>query len=225
MEKTSEFLRAKRIGAALAYSTLLILSAVIIRQDHLTYMHGVREHVAQDVKEVAHRLEGKFFVLEVFADRLGAVAEISGDIPVELLERTAQKLLQQQPDIITVAIAPDLKVTHVEPLEGNESVLGLDYRQVPAQYASIAEAIRSGGPTLSEPVDLVQGGRGYILRHPVFASARDTKNGDLWGIVSIVMPEDKLLDPFVPDDPHGYAADLEIAIRSPSGGGRVLGSP
>lgn len=118
METTERFLRAKRIGAVLAYATLLVLSAVIIRQDNLKHAAAVREQVADDVRDVAHGLAAKFFWLEVFADRLGTVAGISGDVPEEMLARTAQELLNHRPDINAVAIAPGMTITHIAPLEG-----------------------------------------------------------------------------------------------------------
>jgi hypothetical protein len=224
VERTAEFLRAKRITAAAAFTVLGILSVVIIRQDSLRHLDQVRDHVAADANEIAHGLEDKLFSLELFADRLGIVAGISGDVSPEILERTADEILQHYPDIIAVAIAPDLKITHVAPREGNEQALGLNYRDVPDQFASVAKAIRTGSTTLSAPTELVQGGRSYILRHPVFVSGSNGKKDALWGVVSIAIPEDDLMYPLGFDDEHGAIGPLEIAFKSLSGDGRILGS-
>jgi len=223
MERTAELLRAKRIGVVVAYTALLVLSAVIIRQDHLRHTGTVREHVSEDIAALANELEDKFFTLEVFADRLAAVAGVSGDVPVALLERTSQDLLQRYPEISTVAIAPDMIITHVAPLDGNEQALGLNYREIPAQLAAASKAVRERSATLSGPTDLVQGGRGYILLHPVFAAQGSADSGRLWGLISIVIPESELLHSHRGEDGHGYGGHLDVAVRSLLPGGKILG--
>ncbi|MEO1106090.1 MAG: CHASE domain-containing protein [Pseudomonadota bacterium] len=77
------------------------------------------------------------------------------------------------------------------PLAGNEAAIGLDLSSHPAQRGAALTAIESGSMVLAGPVDLVQGGRGFIGRFPVFV-----KDGSaiepIWGLVSAVVDVDRL---------------------------------
>ncbi len=100
-------------------------------------------------------------------------------------------LLGERSQLRNVAGAPDLVVTMVAPLKGNETAIGLDYRESEAQREAALRARDSGELVLAGPVDLVQGGKGFIGRFPVFAD--DGHGGSyFWGIVSAVVDRDRL---------------------------------
>lgn len=95
-------------------------------------------------------------------------------------------VLNLAPQIRNIAIAPDLKVTMVFPLEGNESVLGLDYRRNPEQEAAAREVLSTGKPLVTGPINLIQGGKGLIARFPL-TRIDDNGNNHNWGILSSVI--------------------------------------
>ena len=103
----------------------------------------------------------------------------------------------------------------VAPLKGNESAIGLDYRENEAQREAALRARDSGELVLAGPVDLVQGGKGFIGRFPVFAD--DGHGGSyFWGIVSAVVDRDRLYRE------SGLLADdlpIELAITGRDGKG------
>ncbi|WP_115719496.1 diguanylate cyclase domain-containing protein [Gallaecimonas mangrovi] len=90
--------------------------------------------------------------------------------------------------IRSIAVAPDLIIQTVYPLQGNEKVLGVDFRKVPSQWPYVEKAINLKSTVLDGPVNLIQGGRGLINRTPIFLD-----NGKLWGVVSVVLDIDNLL--------------------------------
>ena len=77
------------------------------------------------------------------------------------------------------------------PLEGNEKAIGLDYNKNPAQREAALRARDSGSLILAGPVDLVQGGTGFIGRFPVFTGDAFGQR-EFWGIVSAVVDADRL---------------------------------
>ena len=94
-------------------------------------------------------------------------------------------------------------------LKGNERAIGLDYRKNPAQREAALRARDRGELVVAGPVDLVQGGRGFIGRLPVFVG--DGHGGKtFWGIVSAVVDVDSLyrdsglLDKDLPIDDRDY---------------------
>jgi PAS domain S-box-containing protein len=93
-----------------------------------------------------------------------------------------------------VAVAKDYVVVYVAPLGGNETALGLDYRTVSDQLAAVEEVIDQGHTVITNPVDLVQGGKAIIGRVPFFI--RDEGPKEIWGLISIVWDLDELFGSF-----------------------------
>ena len=152
-----EFQLLKMAEKNQAHIKLLILGARLEGElnAHLTVMRGLKAEIAIHSKFVSQlEFEG---LVEEYMKGLSAMSHI--------------------------ALAPDLVISNVYPVKGNQTALGLDYRTVPDQYASIQHAIESKDTIVSGPVDLVQGGRALIARTPVFIG----ENKKLWGIISGVI--------------------------------------
>jgi diguanylate cyclase (GGDEF)-like protein len=114
------------------------------------------------------------------------------------------------------AVAPGLVVAYECPLKGNEKAIGLDYRKNDKQREAALRARDSGEVVLAGPVDLVQGGRGFIARLPVFVDGGD-ETRRFWGIVSAVIDLDALYR-----DAGLYGRDLaiDVAIAGRDAAGR-----
>lgn len=93
-----------------------------------------------------------------------------------------QSLLEQGKHIRNIGLAPDNVLTLIYPVQGNERALGLSYQNLPQQWPEIKQLIDEKQPRLVGPVDLVQGGEGYIYRLPLFLN-----DGRYWGIISTVL--------------------------------------
>ncbi|MGR3321532.1 MAG: ATP-binding protein [Pseudooceanicola sp.] len=212
----TRFLRSKWGNVLLVLATLVCLSLVIVEQENRRYELAEREHIAEHVQELVHRLESKYNAINAVAEQLATAVALTDRVPSAMLERSARELVKDHPEIETVAIAPDLTVTHVAPLEGNEAALGTNYKEIPPQLAAASRAYRSREPVLSPPVDLVQGGRGHILIFPIFAVGDGPASRRPWGVISIVLRDGSLLA--FPDD----GDELDVALRSVSGGGQTF---
>ncbi len=77
------------------------------------------------------------------------------------------------------------------PIKGNEQAIGLDYMKNEKQKGAVIKAIKTGKTVIAGPVELIQGGRGFIARIPVYKGKNKT---DYWGLASIVVDEIKLYD-------------------------------
>ncbi|WP_337841375.1 ATP-binding protein [Rheinheimera sp.] len=91
-------------------------------------------------------------------------------------------LLEQGKHIRNLALAPDNVLTLVFPVEGNERALGVHYANLPQQWPAIQQIIAEKKARLVGPVSLVQGGKGFIYRVPVFLN-----DGRYWGLISTVL--------------------------------------
>jgi len=104
-----------------------------------------------------------------------------------------------------LGLAKGYKLTYVYPLERNRAAIGLDYRELEAQWPAVEQAIESRQPQLSEMVNLVQGGRAFIYRDPIYV------DDEYWGLLSTVVDAEPLLE-----DMFGGSANqsYKFAVRS-----------
>jgi signal transduction histidine kinase len=116
-----------------------------------------------------------------------------------------------------MALAKDLIISHVFPMEGNERALGLDYRKAPTQWREVQRTITENTVVIAGPLDLVQGGVGIIARFPVFIYPEGWVPTRLWGLVSTVID----FDAFVQDvGLPSYQARYHLALMGRDGTGR-----
>lgn len=136
----------------------------------------------------------------------GMVAALTANLDMSQDEYShlAQQVMGTHQEFLNIAAAPDLVINRVFPYEKNKAALGLDYNKNDAQRAAAFRVRDSGEMVLAGPVNLVQGGTGFIGRFPVW----DTRGGttEFWGLVAAVIDADVLykeaglLDPNLPID-------------------------
>jgi len=91
-------------------------------------------------------------------------------------------LVQQGRHIRNMTIAPDNRISYIYPLLGNEKTLGVFYPDLSEQWPDIRRIIQSRTPHMAGPVNLIQGGVGFIHRIPVYL-----EDDRYWGLVSTVL--------------------------------------
>lgn len=95
-------------------------------------------------------------------------------------------LIKGQTEIINnVGIVKDTTIMWNYPFEENKLAIGVDLSQNEKQAPYVLAVKQTLKTTIQGPVDLVQGGRGYIIRSPVILP-----DGTYWGQVSIVLKAD-----------------------------------
>lgn len=108
-------------------------------------------------------------------------------------------------------------ILYVEPLAGNEAVLGFDLASEPVRRRAVDAAIGSGRPTLSDPLPLVQDPGSSMGFLALLSVPVRTENGDrpgavrTQGLVAVVLrPQDLLAEFFLP---HTRAAEPALTFR------------
>ncbi|WP_126769727.1 diguanylate cyclase [Pseudidiomarina homiensis] len=136
-------------------------------------------------------LESELFRDVFLVDSLATIFNIDPVEAVVNFDEIGQHLLQKSDNIRNVGIAPNDVIERVIPLKHNEKAVGLDFRTIPKQYATVQKAREREDIFLSGPVELIQGGRALIARIPIFNDY--PVNLDYWGTVSVVIDYDKLM--------------------------------
>ncbi len=207
-------LRPSIIPALIAL-IIAIAGAVFVEQQTVrAYVQKQRAEVLNNINSIRNRLESN--IISDMQLVRGMVAAISSepDMDQKHFADLADRLLRGETQLRNIAAAPDMVISMVYPLKGNQQVIGLDYRLNKQQREAAFRVRSSGESVLAGPVDLVQGGQGFIARFPVFLDDK-VKSGDFWGIVSAVIDSDLLYR----DSGLNRARTVEIAIAGRDGQG------
>lgn len=177
-----------------AFLALLVVTAGWIAaemQARKSHLVAQRTSISAQVAVLREDLEGAVNGPIQLVRGLIAVIATEPDMDQARFAALADGLIGNGSLLRNIAAAPDMVIRLMYPLEGNEQAVGLDYNSIPEQRDAALRARDTGDLVLAGPVDLVQGGRGFIGRFPVFL-----REGDgppvFWGLVSAVMDVDVL---------------------------------
>lgn len=166
-----------------------------------------KKDIHQNLALVRSNLEATIFKDTYLADSLATVITINPDFVIENWSTIAGKLLGKAHYVRNVSLAPENIISHVYPIEGNESAIGFDFRSRPEQLKTVMLAKKLQSVYIAGPVELVQGGIAIIARYPIFSDYPTNRN--YWGSVSVVMNYERLLN----DTGLTNFQGAEIALR------------
>ncbi len=134
--------------------------------------HDDRLRIAAELKREADALasviemdlSSRIHSLQRMADRWQA----RGGTPKDEFLADAKAYIQDQPGYQAIEwVNTDYYVTWIEPLTGNEAALNLHLGKEERRRAALEKARAKSAPTLSKPINLVQGGKGMLVYFPL----------------------------------------------------------
>lgn len=184
-------LRPGLIAACLALAVVIGVGYFADHQNQALYREQARAEVSEHLGTVRAALESNIISNIQLVRGLVAVIASDPDIDQAEFERIASELIGEHSQLRSIAAAPDLVIRMIYPMIGNEQALGLDYLRHPTQREAALASMQARHMVLAGPIDLVQGGQGFIGRFPVFVEGGPA--GDrAWGLVSAVIDVDQL---------------------------------
>jgi diguanylate cyclase (GGDEF)-like protein len=202
---------------------LLVLGVVVAsglfadNQNRLVAEQRLRADVTREAGLIRTRLEANINGNMQLVRGLIATLSTEPHMTQDRFATLASRLFKEHSQLRNIAGAPGLIVSLMYPLEGNEKAIGLDYNANAAQREPALRARDSGSLIIAGPVDLVQGGQGFIGRFPVFTD--DTPgHREFWGIVSAVVDADRLYRESGLTDP---TSSVEVAVVGRDGIGNA----
>ena len=211
-------------AACVVLLATLVVWLVYERENRVLLLEQQRSEIQSQLSEVTREIETAVAIQSAALESLATFISLEPDLSQLKFEAFSRRTFLKAPEFEHVAVAPDLKVTMAYPSESTRAIIGLDYKETPAQLAAVESAISSGAVILAGPVDLVQGGRALIARKAVQTSDFGAFGPRLWGIVSLVLDLEAILERAgVPE------LDLRVAMRGKDGlgmsGGMIFGEP
>ena len=151
------------------------------------YILMTRQEVSLTLGELRGLLETRLYSNIHTAEGVKALVAMNPSMSREDFARAMGPWFRERTYLRNIALAPDLVIQYMYPLEGNEAALGLDFRTIPSQFVTADLARTSGKTVVAGPLDLVQGGQGIIARVPIFLDFQTDDNPYFWGLASVVM--------------------------------------
>ncbi len=219
------------LGGLVAALLVLSASEVIVELLQRNQVERQRIEVLSQVASLRGRLEAEINSSLHLTRGLIANVAINPDVNTDEFDALASELIAVGRNIRNIGLARNNVITHIFPLAGNEAALGLDYQTQLEQWPAIREAMDKRGTIVAGPVDLVQGGRAFIARTPIYT--RGGLGGHLaqhkpayWGMASIVIDISTLFNSAgIEPEMNG----LLVALRGKDGKGAagemILGDP
>lgn len=217
-------LSSANLPAAIAFVVLVICAVLADRENRIVSDQLARADVLAKVNIIRAKLEGNINGNLQLTRGLVSAIVTEPDMGQQRFAALASNLFEQESQLRNIAGAPDLVISLMYPMPGNEKAIGLDYRKNDAQRTAALRARDLRVPVLAGPVDLAQGGQGFIGRFPVFV--KTAGGGErFWGIVSVVVDVERL---YKASGVFDADLDIEIALTGKDGlggtGGRFFGS-
>jgi len=149
-------------------------------------------HMERLILEKALRINDAVSKLLYKTNSLSAIVQQGGDI-AKNFAMLAPSIVDSEPSIMNVLIAPDGVVSTVYPLAGNEAVLGLNFFGAGAGNREAVAARDQERMVVGGPFKSVQGGEILVGRLPVYIDSVADKSR-FWGLVSVTLKFPQVLD-------------------------------
>ncbi|WP_181165753.1 EAL domain-containing protein [Mesorhizobium sp. B2-4-12] len=180
-----------RIPVGIAIVVIAVCAAFADHQNRIVADQAARVDVLAKVNVIRAKLEGNINGNLQLVRGLVAAVTTEPYMGEQRFTELASRLFSEESQLRNIAGAPDLVISLMYPMAGNEKAIGLDYRKNDQQRAAALRARDERKLVLAGPVDLAQGGQAFIGRFPVFVkSAGNTDR--FWGIVSAVVDVQRL---------------------------------
>lgn len=195
------------IAAALLTALgILALAFHLDRLEQETRYQTRRTEALNQLSLVRARLESALNSRLFLARGLVAFVTHDTNFSRQDFQNFAASLLNQQTGIRNIQLARGNVISHVYPLTGNESVLGIRLLEHPRLEAAARRAIESRTTVVAGPFELLAiGGRAIVSRTPVYLD-----DGRYWGLASILIDQEVFIEEAGLDQPHSF---LKFALR------------
>ena len=205
------------VSTAIVTSLFIFVLFGFIDQSKLKQQKTLnRLKVLHELSIIRAKLESGLNSRLYLVSGLIAYTTVNPDIDIDEFQSLSEVLIEGHTGIRSIQLARDSIVSHIYPLSGNEKAIGLKLLEHPKQKFAVERAIRTKKTVVAGPVNLVQGGKAFISRTPIFIPSDVGDKGDTayWGLATILITPDAL---FNEAGLWEYTDNIQCAIRGENG--------
>jgi PAS domain S-box-containing protein len=182
------------------FITILICSVIVTSawfidsNNNEAHLQDKRADVQNQLSTIRARLEGNLNSNIQAVNGLVTTISIEPNINQDRFSLFAKPLIEKDNQLRNIGGAANMVLQLIYPLEGNKSAIGLNYLTNDKQRQGAITARDTGQLVLAGPVNLIQGGKAFIGRIPVYSDNIVKGERRFWGLVSAVIDADKLYE-------------------------------
>jgi PAS domain S-box-containing protein len=184
---------------------------LVLRLIHHERLNDHKQQLQTQLDQVRSVLNYRINSSLLLMRALGSYIAVHPHLDQDEFRRISVEVMRHRNHLLNLVAAPDFVIRYVYPRAGNESLLGVDYRDRPGQWRTAHTAYAQNTMVVDGPIPLIQGGRGIVGRIPVYIGADNEQR--FWGVVSAVIDSDTLLQQV---SEAAQASGLNIALRKKS---------
>lgn len=196
-----------------------IMLFVLFSLIHSIESNAIKKRNLNSMKSVSHMteyikfsIERPVMLLKGYEVYLMTNPELSEDETYDYLEN----LVGSDELVRNIGIIKGSTIVFNYPKEDNYKAIGIDLSKIPQQKDALNKVKITMKPLFFGPIELVQGGSGYIARTPIAV------DGKYWGQVSIVLKADEVNRVFQ-DYAKGLNLEISLFQGSPSEKNLIFG--
>ena len=184
------------VGLTGLVAGLAVLGVVLIldRAENEQYQAHLRTLVREQVSSLRASMERALNSQFIPIENLEVLVRARPAFTQTGFEAVADVILRERDDIRAVALAPELKVTHVHPAENNGWLVGRDLATDSQRAPMIQRTVDTGRFHLAGPREAPDGGRVLYGRLPISVPSMQGDGYRLWGLAIIVVDFKAFLD-------------------------------
>lgn len=192
----------------IVFTSIFVSSLYFYQASQEVYQEKDKYIILKKLSDIRGKLENSINSTFLLINGLVSYVSLHPNLTNQEFEIFATELMRPSKHIRNITLAPNNIITYIHPLKGNEAVLGLDLSSHPIQKRTVRKMIEDKKTVIAGPVNLVQGGRAFINRTPIFI------NDKYWGMASIPINMDSI---FKSAGLKSTIGELDFALRGKDG--------
>lgn len=222
IKEYNPFLKSNTKALLVTTITMLILFFVlliILRTYTESQYQKSRSITVEKLSNERAIIENRMHQLMHIPQALGAYAIANRGVDYAFFMELSKEMTDKISIFNNISLAPKNVVEFIYPMKDNESIIGFNYMEHPVQKIEVKRAIANKTTIITGPVNLIQGGKAFIIRTPIYIPNEDNPSVDnYWGMVSMLI-DYKLLMQEISNKTDGDGYKYAIRSLSPDGKG------
>jgi len=193
-QRKKDILNSVLIGNLIALLLFSIFTIIVVLQKEKA-KESCRSNLYDKVSSIKNTIEVEFSKRIYLSNGIAAIVRANPTISQsQFTDFSSQVLLSSGEPIRCLQLVKDSVITHIYPLKGNEGVLGVNIFHRLNNGEHLSKSASENKPNMSGPLELIQGGLGFIYRIPIYIPDSTSKSRSFWGFSAVVVDVDSLLN-------------------------------
>nr|WP_075290394.1 EAL domain-containing protein [Pararhizobium arenae] len=182
--------RPSLIPAVIAAAVVFTGGYFFDQQNRHNFRSELQIKVQNELSLISTRLQAEITTSITALRGIANTVAANPEMTQKQFDQLSSRALLQNPQMTRISAAPEAVVSMVTPLDGNERMIGTDFKRFGSSRVATDRAQSKARPIIAGPVRLPNGSTGFNLFSPVFA--KKLAHMRFWGFMEAIVDEKEL---------------------------------